>query len=190
MQSEPGVHARFHYHPYLNGLKSREQGIKVYDDKLYVEILVAGQDKQTVNRPAQEKDKVRFHLEWAAFSSGTQSQRTGTPIAEWPRMMQTPALAKALEAIHIYTVQDLAACTDEVVPKLGMGGYKLREDAKRFLELAKGEAHDDEAKALREENEALALRLADLEAKMAAMVPADAQAKPRKAGRPRKAVAA
>lgn len=189
MQSEPGVHARFHYHPYLNGLKSREAGVKVYDDKLYVEILVAGQDKQTVNRPAQEKDKVRFHLEWAAFLNGDQGRRTGTPIAEWPRMMQTPAMAKMLESIHIFTVQDLAACTDEVVPKLGMGGYKLREDAKRFLELAKGEAQDDEARALREKNADLEKRLAELEAKMAAPVESEEPAR-RKAGRPRKAVEA
>lgn len=168
MQSEAGVHARFHYHPYINGRKSAEEGRPIYEDRVYVEILVAGQDKQTVNRPAQEKDKVRFAAEWAAFLNGEEARKVGTPIGQWPRMMQTPSMVKMLESVNIFTVEDVANLSDEFVPKLGMGGYKLRDEAKRFIALAKGEAQESEAAKLREQNLALQKRLDDLEARLAA----------------------
>lgn len=168
MQSEPGVHARFLYHPKLNGLKSKEAGRPIYEDKIYIEILIAGMDKQTVVRPVQERDKTRFAAEWAAFERGEESRRTGTPIAEWPRMMQTPAMVKMLEAINIHTVEDVAHLSDEFIPKLGMGGYKMREEAQRFIASASVGAREGELEDLRAKNTALEDRLAALEAALAA----------------------
>lgn len=178
MSSEPGVTARFHYHPYLNRARSREEGRPIYEDRVYVEILVAGMDKQTVNRPAQEKDKVRFAAEWAAFSRGEEARRVGTPVAEWPRMAQTPSMVKMLESINIFTVEDLAALSDGLVPKLGMGGFKLRDEARRFIELAKEEVRASESEALRAKNADLERRLAELEERLASAGAPEAPAEP------------
>lgn len=172
MQSEPGVYAKFHYQPVLDGAASRSAGRPVYQDRLYVEIAVAGQDKQMVNRPAQDKDKVRFAHEWAAFERGEESKRTGTPLGQWPRLATSPALVKSLEAANIYTVEDVASLTDETIPKLGMGGYKLREEAQRYVAGA-NTVNPSEVEALREQNKMLLERLEALEAK-------------RKVGRPKK----
>jgi len=39
----------------------------------------------------------------------------------------------ACKALHIYSVEDLARATDDVVNKLGMGAMKLRESARAFV---------------------------------------------------------
>lgn len=167
MQSEPGVTAKFHYQPVLHAVKSREAGRPIYEDRVYVEILVAGMSKQTVNRPANDRDRERFHHEWAAFERGEEARRVGTPLAQWPRLAGQPAMVAMLESQAIFTVEDVAGLPDGRVGALGMGGYKLRDEAKGFIVGAADNARADEAEAIRAENADLKARLAALEAKMA-----------------------
>lgn len=167
MQSEPGVTAKFYWKPYLIANASREAGRPIYEDRVYVEIAVAGMAKQIVNRPVQDRDKVRFHHEWAAFERGEEAKKTGTPLALWPRVAGQPSMIAMLESQAIFTVEDVAGLPDGRVGALGMGGYKLRDEAKGFIVGAADNARADEAEAIRAENADLKARLAALEAKMA-----------------------
>jgi len=72
-----------------------------------------------------------------------------------------------LESQAIFTVEDVAGLPDGRVGALGMGGYKLRDEAKGFIVGAADNARADEAEAIRAENADLKARLAALEAKMA-----------------------
>lgn len=171
MQSEPGVTARFHYEAVLNGAKSREAGRPVYEDRVYVEILVAGMSKQTVNRPITDKDKRRFPLEWAAFENGEESKRSGTPLGMWPRLSGQPAMVAMLEAQNVFTVEDVASLPDGRIGVLGMGGYKLRKDALDFLAGSAIQARDDRTEALEAENAALKARLAAIEERLSVPPP-------------------
>jgi hypothetical protein len=172
MQSEPGVTAKFYWKPYLIANASKEAGRPIYEDRVYVEIAVAGMAKQIVNRPVQDRDKVRFHHEWAAFERGEEAKKTGTPLALWPRVAGQPSMIAMLEANAIYSVEDVASLPDGRIGALGMGGYKIRDEARAFIAGTADAAAAQKAEALEAENAALKDRLAALETKFAEMAEA------------------
>jgi hypothetical protein len=65
---------------------------------------------------------------------GQQEVRVGTPIEQWPQL--TPSQVLMLKQLNIYSVEDVASLSDENVRNVGPGGYKLRDDAARFLKTA------------------------------------------------------
>lgn len=121
-----------------------------------------------MNRPANDRDRERFHHEWAAFERGEEAQ------SAWARRSRNGRGSRASrrwspcsESQAIFTVEDVAGLPDGRVGALGMGGYKLRDEAKGFIVGAADNARADEAEAIRAENADLKARLAALEAKMA-----------------------
>jgi hypothetical protein len=167
---EPGVQVKFFQHPMLHGKQSLEAGRQVFVDVPHVEIVVAGQDKQKFVGPVNEQIEARFPEEYALFLKGEQMVRTGTPIEQWPQL--TPSQVMMLKQLNAYSVEDVASLSDENVRNLGPGGYKMRDDAAKFLKLAlaasdagKMEEIQKQMVAMAEANAALLARVAELEAK-------------------------
>ena len=128
--AEPGIFAEFFKHPLLMTHKSNEAGRPIYEDFDFVRIKVAGVEKDLVERKATNLDKERFAEEWAKYQAG-EKQESGTRIEFWPAL--TPAMVKNLQAFNIYTVEAMANLSDAGCMKI-MGAYKLREDARKYLD--------------------------------------------------------
>lgn len=167
---EPTVQVRFFQHPMLHGKQSLDAGRQIYVDIPHVEIVVAGQDKQKFVGPVNEQHEARFPEEYAQFLRGEQVVRTGTPIEQWPQL--TPSQVLMLKQINVYCVEEVANLSDENIRNAGPGGYKLRDDAAKFLKLAtaasdagKMDEIQKQMLAMAEANAALLARVAELEAK-------------------------
>jgi hypothetical protein len=167
---EAGVQVRFFKHPMLHGLQSQSAGRQVFVDVDHVEIIVAGQDKQKFIGPVNEQIQARFPEEYEQFMRGQQEVRVGTPIEQWPQL--TPSQVLMLKQLNIYSVEDVASLSDENVRNVGPGGYKLRDDAVRFLKTAtiaveagKMEELQKQMAELAAANKAQAARIAELENK-------------------------
>lgn len=172
---EPGVQVEFFLDKVLQGAESVSSGREIYKDEPHVRIRVAGQDKSEVVRQVTAKDRARFPEEWAAFERGMEAPAHGTPIEQWGRV--TPSLARTLRNLNIRTVEDLATLSDAGVTETGPGGFKLREDARKFLSLSQASADlsrlEELEKSNKEKDEALAAQgkqMAELEAKVAKLM--------------------
>jgi hypothetical protein len=126
-----GVYATFHYEPVLLGFKSKAEGRPIYEDREFVRIIVRGNDKMVVDREATNQDKARFARQYAAFRQGEGQARIGTPLEKVSWI--SPATVRNYQHLHIYTVEDLAECGDNVLSQMGMGARDLRDKAKSVL---------------------------------------------------------
>src|SRR5262245_4399773 len=87
---------------------------------------------------------------------------SGFPIVNWP--VASKAEVKILQAIHILTVEDMAAATEEALQRIGMGGRNLKQRAQDWLTAKKDTAPlVEQLSALRETNVALERRIEELE---------------------------
>lgn len=178
---EPGVQVEFFLHPVLQGRESQDAGREIYKDAPHVRVRVAGQDKSEVVKEVTEKVKARFPEEWAAFEKGMEAPAHGTPIEQWGRI--TPSLGRTLRNINIRTVEDIASLSDAGVAEVGPGGFKLRDDARKFLSLSQASADlsrmEDLEKSNKEKDDALrtqAGQIAALESQVAQLVAAQSKA--------------
>lgn len=172
---EAGVTVRFFNHPMLHGVKSAEEKRQVFVDVPHVEITVAGQDKQKFVGPVNEQHEARFPEEYAAFLKGNQIAKTGTPIEQWPQI--TPSQVLMMKMLNIYSVEDVATLSDEGVGNINPGGYKLRDDARKFLvqsmqtaDLARMEEITSELAASKEREKEKDARLEAMEKQLGELV--------------------
>lgn len=189
-----GNHVQFYTRPVLNEIKSWGQrlevqlpsgqtevkviegaGREIYDEVEYITILSPGDPTNIVERPVTDTDRKRYPQRYAAFKEGrSQEALSGTPLTAVPWM---PAnLAAEAKHQHVHSVEQLAAVSDEVLGRLGMGWPKLRQKARDFIEAAKGNApleayrtaleqEQTERKRLEEQLAALASQMERLEKK-------------------------
>lgn len=92
---------------------------------------------------------------YEAWKSGQEEPETGTSVKLWPAL--SPAQVKNLLAINVRTVEDLAAASEDVLQRIGMGARALQQRARAFLETANGPGKIAERLA------ALESKVADLE---------------------------
>lgn len=149
-----GVKAEFSVQPVHMGFRSREEGRQIFEDRVFVRILVKGNDKMEVVREATEQDFRRFPREYAAFKAGSPQLRVGTPLSAIAGL--GPSMILHLESLNIHTVEDLAECGDNVLPNLGTGARILRDKAQAMLGNSNPEV--DKLKAQLEETNALLAR--------------------------------
>ena len=91
-----------------------------------------------------------------------------------------PSLVRLLKNLAIFTVEDMASCTDAAIQKVGMGGQQLRVDAQAFLKAASVTADASKVAALEESNKSMADELQALKAQMAQLVAAKPRGRPPK----------
>ena len=148
-------YASFHMGAVPDPEKSAAEGRPCFKDVPYVKIMVAGDRETVINRPVwddpmhQNSDTNRFPEEWARFKKGLSEaeQHGGTPLALLPGITK----GQVMEMAHFnaHTVEQLADMADANVLKFA-GVLKLREEARAYIERAKGAAPE---KRLREELE-------------------------------------
>lgn len=136
------------------------EGRPIFKEVEYVEIRIAGKRDAQACRPATHADKQRFHRHYSMFKDRIEAPVTGTPLSEWPAI--TRSQCEELSFISVKTVEQLANMADSNISNI-QGGYTLKRRANEWLETA-GESK------LMAEKEALEARLADMEAKMDAMI--------------------
>jgi len=167
-------HVTFYKHPVLLGKLSQEKGREIYEDRNYIEIQVPGQKNQIVKREVQDKDKVEYPAEWNAYDDGTDAV-VGSPIDHLPGM--TPSKEKELQALGIYTIEQLAALDEPGIQKVGHGARDLIKRGEVFL------GKNTEIDQIKRQNEELAEHNRDLTAKVDMLMKA-MEDKPKRRGRP------
>lgn len=100
---------------------------------------------------------MRFQKQYDAFKEGATALASGTPLAEMTSLPQGKRLE--LNALKIFTIEQLANLDDRNIKHLGMGGRTLKDEANDWLKLTSAKAEDlqlaEENRKLREELEAL-----------------------------------
>lgn len=143
-----------------NPVKTEMEGRPIYEDRIFVRILVPGDNLSIIDTYAHEDHKKRFPVQWAHFMNkqGDDESISGTPLSQWPLISTTQA--EELRGMKFYTVEQVATASDQQITRIGMltgmSPYTFRDKAKSFLNLAQESAEKDkrdaEIKALQEQN--------------------------------------
>jgi hypothetical protein len=170
--SEPtSIYAQFTLEPVHMPFKSEEAGRPIYEDREFVRIVIAGDKNSEVYREVTEGDRDRFHEVYDRFKRGLRDrdQIIGTPLKEWAALR--PAQIKEFEAMDIHTIEHLAAASDTVKQKIGMGAHQIVAKAQAYLDSAKGGAAAEKYAAenirLREDIDMLKAQIAEISARQA-----------------------
>lgn len=99
-----------------------------------------------------------FHRKYEAWKAGHDAPLNGASVKEWPIL--SPAQAENFIALHVLTIEDVAAMTEEALGRFGMGARELREKAREWLKGREG------VQAIQQENEQLKQQLADVLARL------------------------
>lgn len=95
--------------------------------------------KEWLEQKKQDASEGRFpksHLfmiqeQYQAWKNGTPKPTWGTPLKDWKHA--TPQLLKAMGAVHISTIEELALANEETIKRLGMGARSLKAKAEMFM---------------------------------------------------------
>lgn len=151
---DAALHVQFYKHAELNTFKTKVEGRKIFEEYVYVRILMPANRLNIIERRATEEDRRRFRRQFVAFVEKGESLQLGTPLDQVPNISASQVLE--LKALKIETVEQLAGMPDATVQLLGTGGQELKQRAIKFLDRsANAEALSAEVKALREELAAL-----------------------------------
>ena len=184
-----------------NHFLTAQHGRPMFEDQLWVEIRVPGNQLLTIETPATEEHKRRFPRQWAYFQQthSPDGQNIGTPLSQWPILR--PSQIEELRSLRFYTVENVAFASDEQIGRIGMiagmAPAAFRERARLYLEGAEQHAlqskQAEELKARMAEIESLKQKQADADARhqeemaeLRALIKAAAAAPPprRRRGRP------
>jgi hypothetical protein len=162
----------FEMRPVKNNFKSEQSGKPVFEEQEFITIRVPGDRKTEWCGRVTEEHKARFPRHYAAFKQQQEAPTEGTPLAEWPAVTRSQVLE--LAAVHIKTVEQIAELSDDLLNKaVPMGGYALRDKAKRWLEQAAGNAPTEALAAenalLKENQEVMQRQMDEMKKALAAM---------------------
>ncbi len=179
--------------PVQNPFRTAREGRPIFEDVIYIHIESGGDKETVIERPKYESDEQRFAQQWAAYQNahGSEPQMIGTPLSAW--QLITASQAEELRGIKFRTIEQIAECSDAVVPKLtqivGMAGHSFRERAKAFLGAAQNAAMvENQALALKAAQEKEAAReaeIAELRAQVAKLTEIAMSPEPKKRGMPK-----
>jgi len=137
-KGDENLRVSFANFPHYNEEASNKEGRPIFDEKVYVTIIVPGQT-DIVHRIAWSKDFHRFPKQYAAFkTNANQDAASGTPLKVLPWLQQNQV--KELEYFNCFTVEQLANMPDATVGRF-MALQSLKQRAKDYLEQAKDASH-------------------------------------------------
>lgn len=132
--SDSGLYVEFYLENEYMAFQSEQEGRPIYEKVPMIRIYTPGDKTKVVVRKVNMEggggfpsDPQRFPTQWAAFKTGVEATATGLPLEEWPIM--TTGQVKVLNAVNIYTVEQLAAVSDTALDGLGHGGRSMRDQA-------------------------------------------------------------
>jgi hypothetical protein len=148
--------------------ETAKNGRPCFKDKTYIEIRIAGQRDAQACRPVTHADKQRFPAHFKAYEDRVAPPTEGMPLTEWAQVSRTQV--EELTFLNVKTVEQLASISDSNIAGY-MGGYTLRDKAKKYLETAGADKIDLEKEEMRDE-------IAELKAMVKSLmaVPVNAQA--------------
>lgn len=127
-----------------------------------------------------------YQASYKAWKAGQAEPLDGTPLSEMPWI--TRAEVETLRAVHIRTVEDLAATTDADFGRIGMGARALRDKARAWQQTAVERGKMTELLASRDVKiEALSGEVAGLRADLEQAIATINDLRPRTAAPSRKA---
>ncbi len=137
--TSPQLVVRFHNQPVENRGKSKEAGRPIFDSEIYIQKFFPG-GTDIIDRPATEEEFAQYPAQYEHFlkTNGKGSLIQGTPLQEVPFLSASKVLE--LQAVKIYTLEQLSGLSDGIIDKLGFGMRELVEKARAFVSLAKGTA--------------------------------------------------
>jgi hypothetical protein len=141
----------FYMKPVQNPGKSAEAGRPYFDDKIYVRIHPPGERLNIIDREANEQDKRRFPMQWVQFNENRPQLSDGTPIDML--FSHSPAIAAALKASGVHTVEQCAKLSAHAIEQIGMGAQQWSNDAQRYLEVANKGVKASQLKAALDEKD-------------------------------------
>tara|TARA_R110000803_G_scaffold1805_1_gene5902 strand:+ start:8784 stop:9443 length:660 start_codon:yes stop_codon:yes gene_type:complete len=145
-EADKGLMVRFFYKNVKNKMESENLGRPIFKEKTYIEIRVAGQRDVQACRPATHADKQRFPLHFDAFEKRMEPPTEGMPLSEWTKITRTQA--EELSFMNVKTVEQLASMKDSNLQQY-MNGYKLRDEAVKWLSKDTAETNDREKEELK-----------------------------------------
>lgn len=117
-------------------------GLPVFRTVEYVELLIAGDKGNSPVKRVTQAIKEQFPNEYGIWKSkriNPDMVGDGIPLSLWPLI--PTEMAKALEYMNVFTVQQLAALSDSAISKPGAIGLRdMRDKAKAFIDSAKSAA--------------------------------------------------
>lgn len=155
---------QFYVRPVQNKAKTEAAGRPIFDEVVFVKIIVPGDKNLVFDQPCKEEHRYRFPKQWERFKSGQKQALEGTPLetVTWLTVGQVAEF----KALNIATVEQLSDVPDQLAQRF-MGAFELRRKAQAFLEAAKGEAATSKLAAELSERDA---KIAALEAQMAELI--------------------
>ncbi len=136
-EADKSLAVRFFVLPVRDEMESAKEGRPIFKDVVHVEVRVRGARNEVVHKPVDELVKRRFRDAWRAYEQGEELTGQGTPLSEWPSMSKSQV--EELKYFGFFTVEHLAGARDDVLNKFP-GLRTLRDRARNFMELAKGNA--------------------------------------------------
>ena len=135
--SDDRMNVLFYDKVVIDPVKSREMGRPFSNSVPYVRIQQPG-ERDYVDRPIRENDDAirRWPRHYEAYKQGRKPAPAGTPLEIlFPQHLE---IAANLHGLGIHTVEQLAGLTEHGAQTVGMGATMWRENARKFLDAAKG----------------------------------------------------
>ena len=180
--SERGVYVEFRYQPVQDEEASRREGRWVGADVEYAFVTLPGGRTKIPLRVTDEV-RARYRLEYDAWRRGEEAPLDGLSLKEWPAI--TRSQAEEYWRLGVRTLEDLVAVPDPVLQQLGSGARMLQHKARAWLAAATATGTTaEELAALRQDNEALRARVAELTTQISALAAKPAARSAKKGARP------
>ena len=164
---------------YITSAGSKDEVVKIAEEWI-VQLREKGQTRGPFDSAANEYEQWydRFSKLLQNYKDGKGLDHDGTPLRA--SLAFSPAELAQCEAVKIFTLEDLAVCTEEALGRMGMGGRVLKQKAAKILETA-------DSSKLAEENVSLKLKLEELTAKVEQLMANTGSdtSEPKKRGRPK-----
>lgn len=156
-----GIIPRFHIESVTDEMATQREGRLICFDQERVELMIPGNMLNSAVEIVNDGHRNRWPEAYKRFKDGHEMAINGTPLEMWP-VLRGPSQIRELKAMNLFTVEHIRDMSDHVVQRM-MGGGRLRQLAKAFLDDAEAGAALSEATA---KNEAAASRISELENKV------------------------
>ncbi|MGD9650340.1 MAG: hypothetical protein AB7G80_05010 [Dongiaceae bacterium] len=140
---------------------SEKEGRPIFREVAFVQIHIPGDKNTVIDRKVRDEDKARWAPLWQAFTAKIETPLEGTPLEQWPAL--SVSQVAEMKALHITTVEQLAALSELGLQRLGLGAREWQNKAKHFLAFAKDSAN---AEKLQNEKEVLQKQLQEMQAQL------------------------
>jgi hypothetical protein len=119
-------------------IASERAGRPIFRDREEVELLIPGNPYNIPCYVVTNEHRNRWPKQYETFLAGKEMAKEGTPLEEWKSISRAQMME--MKSLNIFTVEQAANIDDNACQRIGMGGRRIRELAKAFLDEAEAEA--------------------------------------------------